>query len=199
MAEVIFVRHGQAEGQDSGKVLGSTDADLNAKGREQATMLGTALGKLTWDRVIHSPMQRVVQTMNTALPEVADPTMDRRLREINFGDWEGLTFDEIRTIDAVCAEQWLDNNSDFQFPNGEKIADFFSRIEDFAADLRKLDGTTLIFAHGGVICHMVSHFINLNYQNAFSLSVDHTSISRVKLYEGSAVLAELNNKDHLKN
>jgi broad specificity phosphatase PhoE len=199
MSEVIFVRHGQAVGQDSGKVLGSTDVGLNELGFEQAGLLAPSLRKLQYDRVIHSPMRRVVETMNTALPDAVDPMVDRRLREIHFGDWEGLTFDEIRAIDAVCAEQWLDNDSNFQFPNGEKIADFFSRIEDFAADLRKLEGTTMIFAHGGVICHMISHFINLNYQNAFALSVSHTSVSKVRLYDGGAVLLELNNTVHLQD
>ena len=198
MADVILIRHGQAEGQDTGKVLGSTDMGLNETGFEQAKKLSSVLEGGHYARIIHSPMLRVVETMNTALPNVSGQIADNRLREINFGDWEGLTFDEIRAIDAACADQWLDNDSDFQFPNGEKIADFFARVEDFAATLRKMDGPVLIFAHGGVICHMISHFINLNYQNAFSLAIDHTSISRVKIFDSSAVLAELNNTNHLK-
>lgn len=197
MAEVILIRHGQAEGQDTGKVLGSTDMGLNETGFMQAKKLSQAVGRMHYANIVHSPMRRVVETMNTALPDVAGQTVDDRLREINFGDWEGLTFDEIRAIDAACADQWLDNDSDFQFPNGEKIADFFDRVEDFAADLRKMSGPVLIFAHGGVICHMISHFINLNYQNAFSLAIDHTSISKVKIFDGSAVLSELNNTHHL--
>tara|TARA_B100000609_G_C17162163_1_gene406789 strand:- start:202 stop:798 length:597 start_codon:yes stop_codon:yes gene_type:complete len=198
MADVIFIRHGQAEGQDTGKVLGSTDMGLNETGFMQAKKLSSAIEAMNYSRIIHSPMLRVVETMNTALPNVSGQVVDNRLREINFGDWEGLTFDEIRAIDSACADQWLDNDSDFQFPNGEKIADFFARVEDFASDLRQMDGPVLIFAHGGVICHMISYFINLNYQNAFSLAIDHTSISRVKIFDSSAVLAELNNTQHLK-
>ena len=46
---------------------------------------------------------------------------------------------------------------------------------------------------------MISHFINLNYQNAFALSVSHTSVSKVRLYDGGAVLLELNNTVHLQD
>ena len=84
MSKVIFVRHGQAVGQDSGKVLGSTDVGLNELGFEQARLLAPSLRKLQYDRVIHSPMRRVVETMNTALPDAFDPVVDRAFARDSF-------------------------------------------------------------------------------------------------------------------
>jgi len=96
---IVLLRHGETEWSLSGKHTGRTDIPLTDRGRERAAALGPVLAALRGTQdppalVLSSPMRRATETAELAGPH---PEIDERLREWDYGDYEGLTTDEIRT------------------------------------------------------------------------------------------------------
>ncbi|WP_020177657.1 histidine phosphatase family protein [Methylopila sp. M107] len=152
---LIFVRHGETDWNVANRLQGQTDIPLNAKGRDQADAVGRDLAKafpdLSGHAFIASPLSRAAETMRRVRAGLGlDPAafgFDDRLREMTFGRWEGLTFDEIRArepkaMKARDADRW-----GHRPPDGESYADVATRV---AALLSELAGPTVLVSHGGV-------------------------------------------------
>ena len=152
---LIFVRHGETEWNRGGRLQGHRDIPLNAMGRRQAARNGRALasllGNADWD-FWASPLDRASETMRIALGEAGRPDQpfrtDDRLREITYGDWEGMTLPHLfehepERVQHRDQEKWL-----FQHPGGESYSMLSDRV---AAWLDELTGPTVVAAHGGIM------------------------------------------------
>lgn len=137
-----MVRHGETAWSQEGRMAGWTDLPLTAKGQEQARTLGLWLQQEPFDAVFSSDLQRAVHTARLAYGE---PIADARLREINFGDLEGLTWNDLNPEQQA---QMLDY-SHFAAPGGESVAQVSQRYLSFYQDLSP--GKYLCFVHGGPI------------------------------------------------
>jgi probable phosphoglycerate mutase len=140
--EVWLVRHGETEWTVGRKFCGWSDPALNDRGRAQARALRPVLAEIAFDSVVSSSSLRAVETARLAYGE---PVVDERLRELDFGELEGLSW-------AECSEdvraQLLEYET-FCAPEGETVAALMERV---AAALRALgDGRHLVVTHGGVI------------------------------------------------
>ncbi len=137
-----LVRHGETDWNAEGRFQGWTDVPLNETGRAQAERLRGLLADGDFDGVWSSDLVRAVETARIA---VGEPAVDRRLRELDFGDLEGAIWDDLdREIRAALKE--FDS---FQSPGGESAAAFVERVFGFLDELAP--GRHLVFAHGGVI------------------------------------------------
>jgi broad specificity phosphatase PhoE len=156
---VYFVRHGQTEWNAQGRMVGLTDLPLNDKGRQQAASAAVLLGWLNKQvgelDFVSGPLLRTRQTMEILRGglglDVTGYRQDERLRELDFGKWEGLTWPQIRESDPANyqlrqAEPW-----DFPMPGGESHAQVAERVRGFLASIRR---DTVMVAHGG-ICRVV--------------------------------------------
>lgn len=139
---VWLVRHGETDWNAEGRFQGWTDVPLNATGRSQADRLGDMLAALSFDGVWSSDLIRAVETARIA---VGEPSIDARLRELEFGNIEGTAWSE---LDADLRADLKDFDT-FQAPGGESAAGFFERVFEFFDDLPP--GVHIVFAHGGVI------------------------------------------------
>jgi probable phosphoglycerate mutase len=152
---VYFVRHGQTDWNARELMVGLTDVPLNDKGRQQAAAAGTLLGWLD-KRVgeldfVAGPLLRTRQTMEilrtTLGLDAAAYRQDERLKELDFGKWEGLNWPDIQKADPANyalrqADPW-----GFPMPGGESYAEVGERVRDFLATIRN---DTVIVSHGGV-------------------------------------------------
>lgn len=157
---IIFVRHGQTSYNAESRLQGQRDVPLDGKGREQAGAVGRFLrdhmgGEMarldTRGAFWASPLERARQTMELARVAMGLPPrpyrLDARLMELTFGDWEGLTWDEVEARDpaglrARAADKWR-----FTPPEGESYATLVERVRPW---LDERDGEVLVVAHGGV-------------------------------------------------
>lgn len=142
IVELWLVRHGETTRSVARRVAGWSDPPLTPLGRREAAALAERLRPVEFDSVWASDLVRALETARLAWGE---PVPDRRLRELNFGDLEGLPFAE---VDEATREAVL-RFREFEAPGGESLDDLERRLESFLASLPP--GRHLLFVHGGVI------------------------------------------------
>jgi len=145
---LILVRHGLTDWNVEGRYQGRLDIPLNAAGRKQAEALRTQLEKTPFGSVYSSPLQRAFETAQI-IARGKPIRRDERLAEIDHGDWQGKTHQEIA---AQWPHQWCAWKSypdRFTPPGGESIAEVQSRVREFLAEIE--DQAILCVSHGVVI------------------------------------------------
>lgn len=141
--ELWLVRHGESTFNAEGRYAGWSDPSLTEMGEATARALRQALQAVRFDGIWRSDRIRTRETARLAGFE--DARVDERLRELHFGDLEGLAYFE-------AGEEWrhrLRSFDDFQAPGGESTATLRSRVEAFLSELAP--GRHLVFSHGGWI------------------------------------------------
>ena len=152
MRQLILIRHPATD--LAGTFCGHSDPDLSAGGLAQLHALQRRLDRLPLDRLISSDLLRARRCAK-ALAEGhgIQATLRPALREMHFGDWEGLRWDEIATRFPEQAQRWLQGFAIFTPPHAEPYAHFTARISRAADEwLRDASCATLaIVTHRGVL------------------------------------------------
>jgi broad specificity phosphatase PhoE len=152
VTDLLLVRHGETDWNREHRVQGHTDVPLNARGSAQAAALAESLAAVPLTAIYSSDLGRAEATAATvARDRGLEVTVDARLREKNFGSWEGLTDVEIaaRFPDAVRGG-WGD---------GETTDDVAARVIEIVEVIRARhgDGTVLVVSHGGALRAILAH------------------------------------------
>ncbi len=198
--KILLVRHGFIGLQEE-RFLGRTDLPLSETGEKQAEQLRDRLEREKLDVIYTSPLRRARSTADIiAAGHKAKVTPCEELCECNFGDIEGLTFEEIKQRYPVLAEE-LSNRKTGAFPGGETLEQLNSRVETFLKRLErhKPEETVLIVAHGGPIRLIICNLLGLGREHWVQMRVDHASLSIVETHPGTAILSLLNDVSHLKD
>jgi broad specificity phosphatase PhoE len=140
--DLFLVRHGETQWNVDGRFCGHSNPPLTARGRDQARALFDSIGSEIFDRVVSSPSIRAVETARLAHGE---PVVDVRLSELDFGDLEGLRWDEC----SLEIRRGLGDYDNFQAPRGESVRELGERVLKALYDLGH--GRHLVVTHGGVI------------------------------------------------
>ncbi len=187
---LFLLRHGKTG--FSGRYVGAQDVPLAPEGVSQIQDLHKVLQEKTFDKVFSSPMLRCRQTCEILFPNDSVSCNDN-LKEINFGRWEGLTFDEISVRDPEIVEKWADNLPDFTFPEGESVDSFTKRVQTTATEIAEGQGdTVLIVSHGGVIRSLLCHFLGIDPKNYLLFQVKKGTYSTIELFGAHGVLTGFN-------
>ena len=142
--ELFVLRHGQTEWNVEGRYQGHQDSPLTELGNAQArtqNMILRSLPKVP-SVAFHSPQGRAALTAGHALDGLCLSTPDKRLMEINFGDWEGRTRAEVH---AIASRSDTQSHVNFASPNGETFEMISQRVNSF---LETLTQPTIIVTHG---------------------------------------------------
>ncbi|MGZ4680953.1 MAG: histidine phosphatase family protein [Acidimicrobiales bacterium] len=149
-----ILRHGATEWSVSGRHTSRTDLPLTDQGRDQAVAVGRALAGRTFRRVLVSPLARARETCELAgFGAQAETTDD--LRELDYGDYEGLTTSQIRGTDPTWTV-WTG-----PCPGGEDLDHVAARVDRVIADVRATDGPVALFAHGHVLRVLTARWCEL--------------------------------------
>ena len=145
--------------------------------------------------VYASPLLRARQTVEIALPG-AKVIYDDLLGETDFGAWEKLTFSQICEQYPDMIEPWNSRDSEFTFPGGENVGDFYGRISRIKQLLLDSESDNItIVSHGGIILNLISDILDIGQHRAWALRVDRGSVSTLSLFEnGAGILNSLNFK-----
>jgi broad specificity phosphatase PhoE len=145
--------------------------------------------------IYSSPQRRAIEGAHLiAQPHARSCEIVAGLREINFGDFEGLTYDEIATRYPDLYRQWMETPTEVQFPNGESFAEMRIRVfSAFAEIQQRNDGRTFaIVTHCGVIRIVIAQALEMPEHCMFRLAQDYAGSNLLSWTEGYPSLQLLN-------
>ena len=193
---LICVRHGRTAWNQRRLFQGHTDVPLDERGREQAVALGMMLAGERIDAAVSSDLLRAAETAKVVLGERAVPLrLDPDWREMRFGDWEGLTWDEI-----VAAHPELDpahgTSPRAYRPAGgesfdelcERVRRAVARLDDDVAD----DGTVMVATHAGPLHALLAVLLREEEHGALAVRFATASVTRFRRTAGAWSLVRLN-------
>jgi broad specificity phosphatase PhoE len=153
LPELWVARHGETAWTISRQHTGRTDLDLTEEGERVAReVLGPKLRGVEFDLVLSSPLRRALQTARLA---GFDPELDERLREFDYGEYEGLTTAEIKERRPDW-DLWTDG-----CPGGETVEDVGARMDALIAERLRTARRVLIFAHGHALRILTARWVGL--------------------------------------
>lgn len=203
MTRFYLIRHGETEWNVSGRWQGHTDIPLNEIGHEQAALLADRLWHEDNEFVAlySSDLQRAWETARiVGAPFELKPLAVRDLREIDMGEWSGLTRAEIVRLDPATLER-LDAGEDLPRGGAERLTDLYYRasaaLERIAAT--HSSGNVLISTHGGTVRALIEHArTNGHAQWPWPyVSIGNTALSIIEHTANGWKIELVNNMAHL--
>jgi probable phosphoglycerate mutase len=199
---LLLVRHGQTEWNQQHRTQGHGDSPLTAKGVLQAERAARALSGFAIESFSCSDSGRTVQTagiIQAVNPHFPPVVQDPRLRELHFGDWEGLRHEEIVERFPGLYEVYRDDPAAFRAPNGESFKEQQDRLSGFLSDLPlHSDRTILLVSHAGLIRVALLLMLGRTIARMSSIpSVPEASISIAECVRGSWTVRQSCDTRHL--
>jgi broad specificity phosphatase PhoE len=197
LLRLTLIRHALTDWNASGRFQGVADVELNREGREQARRLAAYVARLEPDAVVYaSPLRRAVETATIAFPG-RELRLDERLKEIDFGEFEGKTQAENERHPG-WAEWSLDPYSR-RAPGGESYALLRERAVAWMDEVVASSAPHVVaVTHSGTIQMLLAHVLGVERVRwRKRIYLRHASVSRV-LFRGDEVLVErVNDTRHL--
>jgi broad specificity phosphatase PhoE len=126
--QIVLVRHGATDWNLQGRCQGSSDRELSGAGIRQAEQIAALLGNEDLHAVYSSHLRRARQTAELiSQPHDLPVLIEEELRELDHGELEGLTFNEIKTRYAEFLTRWRTEPAEIRVPGGERLADVAER------------------------------------------------------------------------
>lgn len=183
-----MVRHGQSE-DNVLKIFSRDNTKLTKTGIEQIKNAKEIIRKYDFKNVYYSPLTRTNETLqHLELEGIAE----ERIREVNFGKFAGLTYNELVEKYPDESKSWFADPHTYEVPEGESLNMVYERIENFLGYVIEKDEDIVLVTHEGIIrliCAWV--FDNPNYY--FNFKADNGSISIVTVNDdGDKYIKKLN-------
>jgi probable phosphoglycerate mutase len=193
MTKILLIRHGDTDYVD--KVLaGRIDSPLNDEGVSQSLRIAEALKHLSIEAIYASPLKRTQQTAQPLAKHLhLDVNINNELNQVNFGDLQGLSIDEL--FQDPNWKIFEENPALAKIPGGE---DGFMVRERVSTAILKVinhypqDSVIAIFSHGSIIRHTISYFIGLPLKNLNKIRISPASISTLNITGDKGKLIHLN-------
>lgn len=200
MTRVILVRHGQTIWNVEAKYQGHSDIALTPSGQEQAKLVAKRLAKEKVAAVYASDLCRAFKTAEIiALKHNLPVTSLPGLREIKFGEWEGLTYGNIYNTWPTIMDKLFTKPDEVQIPGGETFRELKDRASHSIENLvvKHPDETIIVVSHGGTIRTLICAALNIHLNYLWNLKQDNTAVNIIDYYENRAIVTLLNDTHHL--
>jgi broad specificity phosphatase PhoE len=197
--QLVFVRHGETAWNAARRFQGQSDVPLSLRGQAQAAALARALCNVPFTHAYSSDLIRALETARAIVAGRDLPIVtDVRLREFDFGEWEGLTWNEI-VVRWPELERRLPTQARLYEPiGGETFEHVVARVRAFLDEL--LDNSAVKYAlvatHAGAL-HAAMEVLRPEGFDPLSMVFSTASITRVAMEDGHARIISLNDVDHL--
>lgn len=174
MNGLLFIRH--TETDMAGRFCGHSDPPINARGKQQIQALVESIEPKSIGAVYCSDLRRAVITAEALAAASGLSVVARRsLREIHFGDWEGMNWAEIERRDATYAREWVNAFPKLATPGGERFADFEVRVMAEVDTLVRLakDQRIAVVTHGGVMRVALLKLLDCSEQESWNRTLPY--------------------------
>lgn len=201
MSKLLLVRHCCTEFNSARRYAGHRDVELSLVGYQQAERLHGYLADEKIDAVYSSDLKRALVTAEVILPErKADIITCPELREVDYGDVEGLTFREMSRLYPEVAKSFVNSSPQLEYPGGESLKRLAERVGEFSDKLKGSAPlqTILIVSHRGPLRMLICRLLGIDLKHWRQIGLDNASLSIVETSEPGAILSRLNDTTHLK-
>lgn len=179
-ARLLLVRHGEVEDWARGRIYGRLDPAVSPLGLQQAQAIARRVAEERPVALLVSPSRRALESAGFIAEATAlAPAQDARLREIEFGEFEGLTFAEAEQRDPVIWRTWMERPGAVRFPGGECWDDVRARaVEAAEAVTAAHPGEAVaVVTHGGVIRALLAEALALPAERTFRMEIGFGSLT----------------------
>ena len=173
--KLYLVRHTKVNAQE-GMCYGQLDLDVAQSFQTEKEIIIENLKDIKAQRLFSSPLKRCSLLANTISNLNLIIEYDSRLKELNFGAWEGKMWSEIESTNE--AKEWFKDFTRISCPNGESYSELLTRTRSFITDLQKdlTSKQVIIVCHSGIIRAFYTILNNINPIDSFNLKVDYGQI-----------------------
>jgi len=193
--QLYLMRHAEVESQYHQVFGGRIDMSLSPNGHDQAKALADYMHRLHLEALVASPMKRARQTIEPLAQATGmEPTFMEGLREVDFGDWTGFTWDQVQAKFNRSPFDWLALLDHSGIPNAEATANWQRRVLDcLQAILTEHDGKRVgVLCHGGTVRVLLALLLDLPLVRTASFEIEYASVTRVDHEPGKARIRVLN-------
>jgi broad specificity phosphatase PhoE len=187
--DIILIRHGESE-DNATKILSRDFTMLTDKGIKQIESTKDLLKDYEFDKVICSPLKRTVQTMRILGLE---GETDDRIREMNWGIFTGLTYEQYSYKYPVESSSWNRDPFNYEIPGGESIIKTYHRVKKFLDEASQNDENILAVTHEGII-RLACTWVIDDPDSFFRFRAGNGSITVITVDEGYKFIRQLNHK-----
>ena len=200
MTQIILARHGETKWNIEQVFRGRIDIELSETGIKQAELLAQHLSDLEIDAIYSSPLKRALKTAEIVAGyhklnvEIAPALID-----LNFGEWQGLTTQQVEAKYKSLYAQWLENPQLVNIPGGESLDDMSQRVAKVVSDIiAKYKGTVMLVSHRVVNKVLICALLGLDNSHFWDVKQDVCGITTFSYEDGRFILTEHNNTSYLK-
>jgi broad specificity phosphatase PhoE len=201
MALFYFLRHGEATWNAEGRWCGRTDVPLSDGGRRQAQLLAQRVRPILIEALYSSPLERALETARIVGEAIGrEPVVDRRLMELNYGAWEGRTYEESRRATPDIYRAWEADPAKVAPPEGESGEQLVERVTPFLVEVaqRHQAGNVVVVCHR-TLCRLIACYIMgvplSEYRKR--IPMDNAALNIFETREGKWHVVALNDTSHL--
>ena len=200
--KLFLIRHGQTLWNKEGKYQGDKDIDLTRVGINQAKLAAKYLSRVDFSNIYSSPLRRAIDTANIINKTKNLKIIAREnLKEINFGKWEGMKFDEINRMFHEDYQKWLGDPYNNCPTGGESFKQVKERTAaeiDNIVNENEDDCSVAVITHGGVILSLLVHWLQIPLPRWKSIIQRQGAINIVVIDKGFPYISAINYTGHLK-
>ncbi|ADI02216.1 MAG TPA: histidine phosphatase family protein [Syntrophothermus lipocalidus] len=197
---VYLVRHGETIWNEKGRYQGATDVPLSERGIWQATRLASRFRQAPLSAVYSSDLSRAYQTACIiAQPHGLEVGVMPEFREMNFGEWEGLSATEIEEGYGSLYRHWLKDPGTVTVPGGESLESVLTRTLAGLGRLTALhqNDTVLVVTHGGVLMALGCYLNGESFSSFWRYYQGNAAVCSLEFKGGLPVLLSVNDLSHL--
>lgn len=200
LTRIYLVRHGETVWNAESRAQGSINIGLSDIGKVQAKVLAERMRSYSIDHIYASDLDRAYETA-AVLGEIFDLKVQKYndLREMSFGEWEGLTHEEIQLQYSHHYRVWRNSPHTAVIPKGEKLIEVQNRglkaIYNIAN--KHKNQNTVIFSHGTIIKAVLLGILDMDLSNFYKIKQDNVSINRIDFKPYGPVVVSMNDTAHL--
>ncbi len=196
MVKLILVRHALTVDNQKSRLSGHIDSSISEEGREQIDKITNYLKDFDIDKIYTTTSSRTKDTVKKLSELKFIEIIEKEsLKEISFGDFEGLTFDEIKDKYPKEFQDMIEKGYEYKYPNGESLIDSYNRV---CIELDNIisnndNRTILICSHGGTIRNIITYLISNSYKYHWNFKIDNGSVTILEVQDGFTVITAMNN------
>lgn len=197
---LYLVRHGETDWNRENRCQGHIDTELNSEGILQAEAIAQRLAGESIDFIYSSALKRAYTTAQIINDQLSAKLIkNESLNEINFGEWEGLTLEEMKERSDYNYDHWRLTPHLATFPGEKSLKNVQDRAIEFVNEIiKKHNGKNiLIVSHGGVLKLTILGILGINLEAYNKFFIGNASLSIVVIDNERTYIRTLNDTCHI--